>query len=101
MPSVKTHTVSFDKKIKKVIEYSNNHLAKSIFYAQLLFQFGMVQMKNIALREKYRFDHLYSLITSKNIKNLQDIKRKKYDLINGSIFFKIKTTCIPVYYEYR
>ena len=77
MPSVKTHTVSFDKKIKKVIEYSNNHLAKSIFYAQLLFQFGMVQMKNIALREKYRYDHLYSLITSKNIKNLQDIKKER------------------------
>lgn len=77
MPSVKTHTLSFEKKIDKVIEYSNNHLAKTIFYTQLLFQFGMVQMKNIALRDKYRFEHLYSLITSLNIKNLHDINKEK------------------------
>jgi hypothetical protein len=77
MPSVKTHTLGFEKKMDKVIEYSDNHFAKSIFYTQLLFQFGMVQMKNIALREKYRFEHIFSLITSKNIKNLQDIKKER------------------------
>lgn len=77
MPSIKTHTASFEKKIDKVIEYSNNHLAKSIFYTQLLFQFGMVQMKNIALRDKYRFEQIYSLITSLNIKNLHDINKEK------------------------
>ena len=77
MPSVKTHTVSFKKKMEKVLEYSNNHLSKTIFYTQLLFQFGMVQLKNIALREHRRFECIYSLITSKNIKNLQDIHKEK------------------------
>lgn len=77
MPSVKTHTLGFEKKMDKVIEYSDNHFAKSIFHTQLLFQFGMVQMKNIALREKYRYEHIFSLITSKNIKNLQDIKKER------------------------
>ena len=77
MPSVKTHTVSFENKIEKVLEYSENHLAKTIFYTQLLFQFGMVQLKNIALRENRRFEYIYSLITSKNIKNLQDINKEK------------------------
>jgi DNA polymerase III delta prime subunit len=77
MPSIKTHTASFEKKMETIIDYSNNHLAKSIFYAQLLFQFGAVQFKNIALRENRRFEYIYSLITSKNIKNLQDINKVK------------------------
>ena len=76
-PSIKTHTTSFEKKISKVMEYSNNHLSKSIFYAQLLFEFGAVQLKNIALRENRRFEHIYSLIISKNIKNLQDINKEQ------------------------
>jgi predicted ATP-dependent protease len=77
MPSVKTHTVGFEKKIDKIFDYSNNNLAKSIFYTQLLFQFGMVQFKNIALREQWRFERIYSLITSKYIKNIQDINKEK------------------------
>lgn len=77
MPSIKTHTIGFEKKIDKILDYSHNHLAKSIFYTQLLFQFGMVQFKNVALREHRRFERLYSLITSKNIKNIQDINKEK------------------------
>lgn len=77
LPSIKTHTVGFEKKIDKILDYSQNHLAKSIFYAQLLFQFGMVQFKNIALREQRRFERIYSLITSKNIKNIQDLNKEK------------------------
>jgi hypothetical protein len=75
--SIKTHTISFENKMKKVFKFSNNHLAKSIFYAQLLLEFGSVQLKNIALRENRRFEHIYSLITSKNIKNLQDINKER------------------------
>ena len=85
MPSVKTHTLGFEK-IYKVLEYSNNHLAKSIFYTQLLFQFGMVQMKNIALVKNIDLI-IYSLITSRNIKKFTRYKkRKKYDTFNGSSF---------------
>lgn len=76
-PSVKTHTLSFEKKIEKVLEYSENNLAKSIFYAQLLFEFGLVQLKNIALREHRRFEYIFSLITSNNIKNLQDMNKER------------------------
>ena len=76
-PSIKTHTVAFENKMKKVLAYSKNHLAKTLFYAQLLLEFGMVQLKNIATRETRRFEHIYSLITSKNIKNLQDINKER------------------------
>jgi hypothetical protein len=77
MSSIKTHTVGFEKKMDKILDYSQNHLAKSIFYTQLLFQFNMVQLKNIALRKYRRFECIYSLITSKNIKNLQDINKER------------------------
>ena len=91
IPSIKTHTVGFEKKIDKIIDYSQNHLAKSMFYAQLLFQFGMVQFKNIALREQRRFERIYSLITSKNIKNIQDInKEKNTTLLTDTSHLKLK-----------
>ena len=76
-PSIKTHTIAFENKMKKVLAYSKNHLAKSLFYAQLLLEFGTVKLKNIATRETRRFEHIYSLITSKNIKNLQDINKER------------------------
>jgi len=76
-PTIKTHTDMFQAKLEKIILYSNGHLAKSIFYAQLLYEYGMVQLKNIAAREDKTFHHIFSLITSNKLKNIQDIHKTR------------------------
>lgn len=77
LPNINTQTKIFKDKFKKILELSKNNLAKTIFYTQLVFEYGMVSFKNIALREHKTMKYLFSLITSNNIKNLQDMNKIK------------------------
>ena len=70
-------TAVFKKNFKKIINLSNRNLAKTIFYTQLLYEFGAIQFKNIATREEKTMSYLYDLITSNNMKNIQDMNKTK------------------------
>ena len=76
-PKIKTTTAVFNKNFDKIIEFSKRHLSKTIFYTQLLYEYGMVQLKNIALRQDKTIEYLFSLITSNNMRNIQDMNKVK------------------------
>ena len=76
-PKIKTTTTVFNKNFEKIINLSERHLSKTIFYTQMLYEYGMVQLKNIALRQDKTMEHLFSLITSNNMKNIQDMNKVK------------------------
>jgi DNA polymerase III delta prime subunit len=76
-PNIKTTTAIFKKNFEKIIGYSKRNLAKTIFYTQLLYEYGQIQLKYIAMRGEKTMDYLFGLITSNDMKNIQDMNKLK------------------------
>ena len=75
---------TINNKILQSLKYSDNNLAKSIFYFQLLYEFGTIQCKTIALRKNKTYKTLFNFITSNNLKNLSKIRTLVYDCTMNS-----------------
>jgi len=69
------------KKTNEIIKYANYNLAKSIFYLQLNYEYGLATLKNIATRDDKIFKELFSIITSNNLKKITNIRSIVYGQI--------------------